>query len=127
MLQIARIRDGDNSRDIKPKSKHVVARIIGSARCEALDIVASGHAPVLTLCRELLAVGLDPDSAFDVFRGATLALRVRSIREGAKLAVEDNKNGRPYFRIARSQRVGAASPRRKTGRGPSSARAEALP
>jgi hypothetical protein len=53
---------------------------------------------VLTLCRQLLAAGLDPDQALEVYRGTTLALRVRSIGEGAKLTVrESTKDGRPRF------------------------------
>jgi hypothetical protein len=47
---------------------------------------ARASAPVLALCRELLAAGLDPDAATEAYRAGTMALRVRSIGEGALLA-----------------------------------------
>jgi hypothetical protein len=67
---------------------------------------------VLALCRELIAAGLDPDQPLEIYRGATLALRVPSIGEAASLAVEDNKTGKPIFRRwrDRSPRDGAAPP-----------------
>ena len=74
------------------------ADLIGCDTCTAGDITAAGHAPVLALCRALLAAGLDPDQALEVFRGATLALRVHRIGEAAKLTVrESTKDGRPRF------------------------------
>jgi hypothetical protein len=67
---------------------------------------------VLALCRELVAAGFDPDQPLEIYRCATLALRVRSIGEAARLAVEDNKTGRPIFRRLRDRpaRDGAAPP-----------------
>jgi hypothetical protein len=35
----------------------ISAQLIGSYQCEALGIVAMGHAPALALCRELLSAG----------------------------------------------------------------------
>jgi hypothetical protein len=63
------------------------AELDGSTVCTACDIQVRGTAPVLTLCRQLLAAGLDPDHALEVYRGATLALRVRSIGEAAGLEI----------------------------------------
>jgi hypothetical protein len=74
------------------------ADLIGSSTCSEAGITANGTAPVLTLCRRLLAAGLDPDQALEVYRGAVLALRVRSIGEAAKLTVEECSDGRPRFR-----------------------------
>ncbi len=71
------------------------AELVGSTTCTAAGVTARGRAPVLTLCRQLLAAGLDPDRALEVYRGATLALRVRSIGEGALLEVSDDP---PRFR-----------------------------
>jgi len=53
-----------------------------------------------------------PSSSARAHRGAMLALRVRSIGEAARLAVEDNKTGRPTFRRWRDRpaRDGAAAP-----------------
>lgn len=89
------------------------ADLIGSDTCTA-GITATGPTPVLALCRELIAIGLDLDQPIEIYRGAILALRVRSIGEVARLAVEDNKTGRPTFRRWRDRRArdGAAPPMR---------------
>jgi hypothetical protein len=93
----------------------LTAELIASHQCEALGIVAMGHAPALALCRELLSAGAHPDTALAVYRNGVLALRIRSIREGARLAVEDGETGTPRLRLARPARRGAASPMRKNG------------
>jgi hypothetical protein len=91
------------------------AEIVGENRASALGIEARASAPVLALCRQLLAAGLDPDQALEVYRGAILALQVRSIGEGALLTVEDNRFGTPALRRWRDRDagVGAASPVRQ--------------
>lgn len=63
------------------------AELNGSTECdcEFYGVSASGHAPALALCRELLAVGVDPDTALLVYRSGTLSLRVRSMRSGQDL------------------------------------------
>jgi len=88
------------------------ATLIGSAHCEVDGIVARGHAPVLGLCRALLAAGYDPRRPLHAYRGDTVALKIRSIREGARLTVEDNRRGTPSFRRWRNpgERSGAAPP-----------------
>jgi hypothetical protein len=73
------------------------AELTGSDTCTAGGITARSHAPALALCRQLLAAGLDPDAAMEVYRGATLALRIRSIGEGAQLTVKDDNRGTPRF------------------------------
>jgi hypothetical protein len=78
------------------------ADLIGANEAIALAITATGPAPVLILCRELLAAGVTPDQCLEVYRGAVVALRVRSIGEAAKLTVEDN-HGRPTFRSWRDR------------------------
>jgi len=65
----------------------LVAHLSGSSTCTGAGITAHSPTPVLALCRELLAAGLDPDTALDVYRAGTLALRVRSLREAAGLRV----------------------------------------
>jgi hypothetical protein len=79
------------------KCKPLRAALVGSNRCTAAGITATGQAPVLALCRELLAAGFDPDQPLEIYRGTTLALRVRSIGEAARLTVKDNRLGRPVF------------------------------
>ena len=76
---------------------HVTATLAGSDRCEADGIAIRGAAPVLKLCRSLIAAGLDPDRALHVFRGAKLALRIRSLRDGARLTVKEPDRGRVHF------------------------------
>jgi hypothetical protein len=61
-------------------------------RASALGIEAiagKGDAVVCALCRKLLEAGHDPAEPMEVYRGATLALHVRSIGEAAKLTVQE--------------------------------------
>jgi hypothetical protein len=83
-----------------------------SDRCEVDGMVACGHAPVLGLCRALMAAGYDQNRPLHVYRGDTVALMILSIGEGATYAVEDNRRGTPSFRRwrNRSEKSGAASP-----------------
>jgi hypothetical protein len=81
----------------------VRAELSGSTRCSALGITAAANAPVLALCRQLIAAGLDPDSAMAVYRNGTLALRVRSIGEAARLEINGDGTG---FRPAREPDAG---------------------
>jgi hypothetical protein len=71
----------------------VRAELIGSDTCIVHGITTRGAAPVLMMCRQLLAAGLDPDAGLDVYRGEMLALRVRSISEGARLRVASHGVG----------------------------------
>jgi hypothetical protein len=87
----------------------IAAELIGSDRCTAIGITARAHAPVLALCRRLIEAGIDPDRPLHVYRGDTLALVVRSIAEGARLTVEDNRLGHPRFVRWRRRSDGAAS------------------
>jgi len=73
------------------------AELSGDGTCTAAGITARSHAPALALCRQLLAAGLDPDQALEVYRGATLALRIRSIGEGAQFTVREDNRGTPRF------------------------------
>ena len=65
----------------------VLAQLIGADRCGALGITVQGSAPVLALCRELISAGFDPARSLRCYRGAVLALSVRSIGEAARLRV----------------------------------------
>lgn len=65
-----------------------------SDTCTAEGITVRANAPVLALCRKLIDAGYDPDSPLHCYRGNTLCLMIRTIGEGAKLAVrEDNRRG----------------------------------
>ena len=70
----------------------------GVDTCTAASITARSHTPVLTLCRKMIAAGIDPATELQVFRGDTLALTIRNIGEAAKLAVrESGSDGRPRY------------------------------
>lgn len=58
-----------------------------AARCQGEGTIARGSAPVLALCRALIKAGHDPAKPLEAWRGDTLALRVRTIGEGARLRV----------------------------------------
>jgi hypothetical protein len=53
------------------------AELFGSNGCEAGGLIARGYAPVLELCRELVAAGYDSASPLEAWRGNTLCLRIR--------------------------------------------------
>jgi hypothetical protein len=88
----------------------IVAHLDCSRTCTGADVTASGVAPVLSLCRQLLAAGLDPDAALEVYRTGTLSLRVRSLREGALLTVKSAGNGCPIFAVDATPQGAAAPP-----------------
>jgi hypothetical protein len=67
------------------------ATLIGSTTCVADGITATSNAPVLMLCRKLVNAGRDPSTPMEVYRGDTLALKVRSIGEAAKLKVAEDR------------------------------------
>jgi hypothetical protein len=47
-------------------------QLIGPNRCTALGVEAKGNAPVLDLCRKLLAAGHDPALVLEAYRSGTL-------------------------------------------------------
>jgi hypothetical protein len=89
------------------------AEIENSDQCTAEGRrTVRASAPVLAMCRELIAAGFDPDRPLEGYRGDVLALRIRSIGEGAKLTVAEGPNG-PFFRRWIGQETPtAASPMR---------------
>jgi hypothetical protein len=63
----------------------VRAELVGSSTATALGITGRGNAPVLDLCRKLVGAATDQDQPLEAFRGSTLCLTIRSIREAAGL------------------------------------------
>lgn len=82
------------------------ATMIDADRCEAEGHSVKAAAPVLALCRKLIEAGYDPATPLHAYRGDVLALRVRSIGEGAKLTVTDSRCGTPVLRPWRDQQAG---------------------
>jgi hypothetical protein len=95
------------------------AALIGSDSCAANGITARGHSPVFSLCRQLLAAGMDPDQVLEIYRGATLVLRVRSVGEGARLTVAERPSG-PTFERWKPFLSPAVSPPMRQNRSPAS-------
>jgi hypothetical protein len=88
----------------------VHAEIIGGNTAIAAGITAHGTAPVLALCRLLIVAGHDPDQPIEVYRGSTVALRIRSIGDGARLTVDEHNGTRfakwkPFCHSAGSPRI----------------------
>jgi hypothetical protein len=75
----------------------ILAELTGSDRCTALGITVNAYAPVLSLCRQLVAAGHDPAMPLDGYRGGVLALQVRSIGEAAGLDI--NSKGTGFVRL----------------------------
>ena len=61
------------------------AELTGNSTCTAAGITARGYAPVLELCRKLIAGGHHPAIPLAAWRGDTLCLFVHSIGEAAEL------------------------------------------
>ena len=76
----------------------IIAELTGDDVATAEGYIAKAPAPVLALCRILLNAGFDPFRALIAYRGPILALRVRSIAEGAALVVKSDTVGTPRFR-----------------------------
>ena len=111
------VRLGRREHSTHNTQSNISATLRGSEECEAANVIVTGHAPVLKLCRELIAQGVDPDTPMTVYRRGIVALRVRSIGEAARLTVKDDGNtGTPRF-VAYRQTRAKAPPMRKNGRG----------
>ena len=82
------------------------AIVVGSDDCFAFGITARAHAPAFALARSLMEAGYDPNRPLNVYRKGVLALAIRSIGEGSRLTVEDDRYGRPHLRSWRNRRAG---------------------
>jgi hypothetical protein len=84
----------------------ITATLSGDNHAVAEGVTGFGYAPVLDLCRKLIALGYDPNLALIAMRGDTLALRIRSIGEAATLCVRpDIAGGFEAFRPGLSARA----------------------
>lgn len=100
------------ARKIQPRQEPVIAELVGddSCRCREIGAPVTANAPVLAMCRQLLATGVDPDTPLCVYRRGVLALKVRSLREGARLTVKTAGNGTPIFTLDDVYKGAAAPP-----------------
>jgi hypothetical protein len=69
------------------------AELSGSDMCSALGIAIRAYAPVLELCRQLVAAGHDPATPLHAYRLDVLCLSVRSIGEAAALEINGDGTG----------------------------------
>lgn len=102
----------DRQRFDSPKQPVPIrAALIGSDRCVAGGISVCAAAPALALCRKLVSAGHDPRRPLHAYRGNVLALRVRSIGEGAQLAIAGDGVGfRRRSGVAAASRSDFANP-----------------
>jgi hypothetical protein len=84
------------------------ATLIGCDRCEAEGRTVRAHAPVLAMCRELVAAGYDPAKPLEAYHGNMLCLKVRSIGEGSRYTVKDSSTGAPTLRRYQEPVLGIA-------------------
>ena len=94
---------------ITVEAQAIIAELIGSNTCTAAGIAVVDHAPVLALCRALVTAGGDPNRPLHAYRSEVLCLRVRSIGEGARLTIEDDRHGRPRLRRWRNRARGCGA------------------
>jgi hypothetical protein len=83
------------------RKQDIIAALDGSDLCHAAGYTVKDHAPALAMCRLLLQSGFDPQRPLLVFRGAELAMRIKSIEYGAHYAVAENQTAR--FRAAKDR------------------------
>ena len=80
------------------------AELIGTNSATAQKMVVTSAAPILSLCRQLVAAGHDPATPLEAYRGDTLCVRIRSIGQAAQL--EPSPSGVGFVR--RHSRLRAA-------------------
>jgi len=81
------------SKPQSPAIKIIRAEVTGSDQASACGLTVCCSSPILTLCRQLIAAGHDPKTPLQAYRGATLCLHVRSIREAAGLEIAAHSAG----------------------------------
>ncbi|MGC1359409.1 MAG: hypothetical protein WA851_27150 [Xanthobacteraceae bacterium] len=86
-------------------SNPIHAEIVGSDTVIVGDMVVVCAAPIITICRELVARGADPAIAMLAFRSNQLAVKVRAIGEAAQLEINGKGSG-----FKHRATVGRASP-----------------
>jgi hypothetical protein len=86
-----------------------IAAVLVGNECTSDSIRGRGAAPSLALCRALVGAGYDPGRPLHVYRGEVLSFIVRSIGEGSRYGVEDDRHGKPRLRCWRAKGCGGAA------------------
>lgn len=76
----------------------VRAELTGSDGASAEGITVRSASPVFSLCRRLIAAGIDADRPLVAYRGMVACIIINSIGEGALLTVAEGNRGAPRFR-----------------------------
>jgi hypothetical protein len=82
----------------------ITATLAGSDTACALGMTVTGPSPLLTLCRELIKVGIDSNLPLVAYRGPILCLRIGPIGAAAKLTPKANGVGFGPFRAGPQDR-----------------------
>lgn len=96
--------------------REIVAEIIGDNSASAEGVTVQGAAPVLALCRRLVAAGFDPDRPLHAFRGTVFSIVAKSIGAAAEWTVKERGNGPALERWVPFPAPPVAPPVRKTRR-----------
>jgi hypothetical protein len=100
-------------------------QLVGSDRCVCGDLSVRHNAPVLAMCRKLIAAGYDPDCPLEAYRSETLCLRISSIGHGAQYTAEEHRGPPELRRYKAFSRADVAPPIRPND-GPATYAAEAV-
>jgi hypothetical protein len=76
-----------------PYRKPIKGEFSKSNICTAEGLEVKANAPALPMCRKLLQAGFDPERPLHCYRGETLAIKISSIRYGAKYSVSEPSTG----------------------------------
>jgi hypothetical protein len=76
------------------RKQDIIAAVEGSDLCHAAGYTVQDSSPILAMCRLLVQAGFDPQRPLLAFRGAELAMRIKSIEYGAHYAVAENQTAR---------------------------------
>jgi hypothetical protein len=92
------------------------AEIVGVDECHAEGHRVRGVAPVLAVCRKLIAAGFDPGRPLHAYRGSTLCIIVNRIGTAAKWTVKERPTGPTLERWAPFPASPVSLPASKTAR-----------
>jgi hypothetical protein len=89
-------RDRRSSKPPKSETQEITAQLSGDDTCTAEGYTERGHAPILMMCRRLIASGVDPDRSLIAYRNTTACIIVNGIGKAARLEI--NTKGTAFCR-----------------------------
>jgi hypothetical protein len=98
-----------------PIVRTIRVELVGADVATAGGITVRARAPVLELCRRLVAAGYNPGLYLEAYRGETLCLCVATIGRAAGLTVDESSSCR-FARFRPTRTPDSASPIRSPGR-----------